>query len=235
MFKQNQEKSSSSFLFFILLFKIIDIHSKQIATQSASSLNETATSNRTLNSQVVLNEANKEKTESALELSTINKKGTQYQYHSWKSYYEPKHLQNYLKNSTASLKATNEDLNSIALKLEETTTLKDSNQQNILTNDDSSNVSLNSGISLNNNKENINGIEEQAKKVDENFNFEKMDVVSGESKKLDEEATTAKLNGPAEPAFKMPKNFQKPPKSKFKKHIYQNAIAVYVNILCLFL
>ncbi len=57
-----------------------------------------------------------------------------------------------------------------------------------------------------------------------------MDVVtSSESKKQDEEEMIEKQYGPIEPMLKMPKNFQKPPKSKYKKHIYQNAIAVYVS------
>ena len=113
----------------------------------------------------------------------------------------------------------------------EETTLKDSNQQNIQTNEDSLNVSLNTGISLKNNKENFIGVEEQPKKIQENGHEMLMDVVTIESKKLDEEEIIEKQYGPIEPMLKMPKNFQKPPKSKYKKHIYQNAIAVYVSLL----
>ncbi len=156
-------------------------------SMSQINMNESSVVNKTLNQTVVA--------EPTPEQTIINKNGTQYQFHAWKPYYEPKYLQNYLQNRTKETM----DIVKIEQNAKETF--------------------ISSIFMTNNDKENTNIINNNEIVM---VNESKKDEIVVAVVEIDDNLPKA-----VEPLSKLPPSFQRP-KSKYKKQVYQNAIAVYV-------
>ena len=205
---------------------LLEDHLKQSSTippHLTKNSNDTATLSRTLTNQSDSRESNLNSNNDKIDstpqqITFINKKGTQYQYHAWKSYYEPKHLSTYIKQVEISPSKN--------LKIEAT---------DVKTSEMSLNV-LSDSMTLANNKENINAVEKSSKSsadensdINGNKNESLLMEIARETKQVDNsQVNNHEKNTPIEPSFKLPKNFLRP-KSKYKKHIFQNAIAIYVS------